>query len=44
MFIIGYIRGNKDTLENLENSEELRLSISPLRAALKDANDGDSSY
>lgn len=42
MFIIGYMRGNKDTLENLENSEELRLSISPLRAALKDANDGDS--
>ena len=39
MFIIGYIRGNKDTLEN---SEELRLSISPLRATLKDANSGDS--
>lgn len=38
MLIIGYMRGNKDTL----NSEEWRLSLSPLRAALKDVENGDS--
>lgn len=34
MLITGYTRGDKDMLDN---SEELRLSISPLRAVLKDA-------